>query len=65
MIYFVAIPGLALGSSNSNQGSSSVSPVGSLSSVSPSSAHFPDSIKDDWESENSEEDEESKSNFLF
>jgi hypothetical protein len=46
------------GSSNSNQGSSSISPVGS---VSPSSAHFPDSIKDDWDSENSEEDEESKS----
>jgi len=54
------IPGLTLGSSNSNQGSSSVSPVGSLSSVSPSSAHFPDSVKDDWDSENSEEDEETK-----
>ncbi|RIA81630.1 hypothetical protein C1645_790020 [Glomus cerebriforme] len=54
------IPGLALGSSNSNQGSSSVSPVGSFASVSPSSAHFPDSIKDDWDSENSEEDEETK-----
>ncbi|CAG8556071.1 11041_t:CDS:2 [Acaulospora morrowiae] len=57
------IPGLALGSSNTtsnSQGSSGVSPVGSFSSVSPSSAHFPDSIKDDWESENSEEDEEVK-----
>ncbi|CAG8564160.1 16179_t:CDS:2 [Funneliformis mosseae] len=58
------IPGLALGSSSigssSNQGSSGVSPVGSLSSVSPSSAHFPDSIKDDWDSENSEEGEETK-----
>lgn len=47
-----------MSSNNSNQGSSSVSPIGS---VSPSSAHFPDSIKDDWDSENSEEDEESKS----
>ncbi|CAB4390630.1 hypothetical protein RhiirA5_455739 [Rhizophagus irregularis] len=51
------IPGLALSSNNSNQGSSSVSPIGS---VSPSAAHFPDSIKDDWDSENSEEDEETK-----
>lgn len=47
-----------MSSNNSNQGSSSVSPIGS---VSPSAAHFPDSIKDDWDSENSEEDEESKS----
>ncbi|GBB86811.1 hypothetical protein RclHR1_13240002 [Rhizophagus clarus] len=51
------IPGIALNSSNYNQGSSNISPVGS---VSPSSAHFPDSIKDDWDSENSEEDEETK-----
>ncbi|CAG8443931.1 7494_t:CDS:2, partial [Diversispora eburnea] len=59
------IPGLTLESSssteNKNLRSSSVSPVGSLSSVSPSSAHFPDSIKDEWESEgHSDEDEETK-----
>lgn len=60
---FIAIPGLTLGSSsmgNNNVGSNSASPVGSLSSVSPSSAHFPDSIKDDWDSDNPNDDEESK-----
>ncbi|CAG8712836.1 16226_t:CDS:2, partial [Racocetra fulgida] len=46
------IPGLVLESSRVSP------PAGSLSSVSPTSAHFPDSIKDDWESESSEEDEE-------
>ncbi|CAG8507828.1 1619_t:CDS:2 [Paraglomus brasilianum] len=46
------IPGLALGSS-------SVSPVGSMSSSSPSSAHFPDDIKDDdWSGD--EDDEEAR-----
>ncbi|RHZ55464.1 hypothetical protein Glove_415g34 [Diversispora epigaea] len=57
------IPGLTLESSstgNKNLGSNNISPVGSLSSVSPSSAHFPDSIKDEWESEHSDEDEETK-----
>jgi len=50
--YFIAIPGLALGSS-------CVSPVGSMSSSSsPSSAHFPDDIKDDWSGD--EDDEEGK-----
>ncbi|CAG8753531.1 469_t:CDS:2, partial [Ambispora leptoticha] len=47
------IPGLTLNTSG-------VSPVGSVSSVSSSGAHFPDTIKDDWESENSEEDEETR-----
>ncbi|CAG8485836.1 13662_t:CDS:2 [Ambispora gerdemannii] len=47
------IPGLALNTSG-------ISPVGSVSSVSSSGAHFPDTIKDDWESENSEEDEETR-----
>ena len=55
--YFIAIPGLALGSS-------SVSPVGSMSSSSPSSAHFPDDIKDDdWSGD--EDDEEGKESFVM
>ncbi|CAG8796646.1 29693_t:CDS:2 [Gigaspora margarita] len=48
------IPGLNLGSSRETP------PAGSLSAVSPSSAHFPDSVKEDWDSEGSEEDEETK-----
>ncbi|CAG8504903.1 11824_t:CDS:2, partial [Cetraspora pellucida] len=48
------IPGLILGSGRESP------PAGSHSSVSPSSAHFPDSLKDDWETESSEEDEETK-----
>ncbi|CAG8529730.1 12711_t:CDS:2 [Dentiscutata erythropus] len=46
------IPGLIL-ESNSRESL----PSGSLSSVSPSSAHFPDSVKDDWDSDGSEDEE--------
>ncbi|CAJ0907675.1 15925_t:CDS:2, partial [Entrophospora sp. SA101] len=39
--------------------SNSISPDGSLFSTSPSSAHFPDSIKGEWDSD-TEEDEEAR-----
>ncbi|CAG8473282.1 9259_t:CDS:2 [Dentiscutata heterogama] len=45
------IPGLTLESNRES------SPSGTLSSGSPSSAHFPDSVKDDWDSEGSEDEE--------
>ncbi|CAH1767537.1 8732_t:CDS:2 [Entrophospora sp. SA101] len=59
------IPGLALvtnslgSTSLGGGGSNSISPVGTPLSTSPSSAHFPDSVKDEWDSE-TEEDEEAR-----
>ncbi|CAH1768402.1 4799_t:CDS:2, partial [Entrophospora sp. SA101] len=49
--------GLALGGGGRRSSSNSISPDGSLFSTSPSSAHFPDSIKGEWDSD-TEEDEE-------
>ncbi|CAJ0755442.1 5_t:CDS:2 [Entrophospora sp. SA101] len=51
--------GLALGGGGRRSSSNSISPDGSLFSTSPSSAHFPDSIKGEWDSD-TEEDEEAR-----